>query len=67
MSRNEGCSKSYHDLIVTPREGRVSRNRRQYQIPSVPLVTPREGRVSRNRNPPFADTIVPESRPARGV
>ena len=37
-----------HHMLVTPREGRVSRNRPHCKNHAEHYVTPREGRVSRN-------------------
>ena len=49
MSRNKYMRKKCPDMVVTSREGRVSRNFTHVFKPIGHLVTSREGRVSRNQ------------------
>ena len=48
MSRNGSDLAEVQNVVVTSREGRVSRNRYQIRKKLAALVTSREGRVSRN-------------------
>ena len=48
MSRNFAEPNTQTTGLVTPREGRVSRNPNQFDDLESNEVTPREGRVSRN-------------------
>ena len=49
MSRNSNVVDVGDEIIVAPREGRVSRNVPCYPVSFQESVAPREGRVSRNQ------------------
>ena len=67
MSRNPVLPEKMPELIVTPRKGRVSRNKREIEEQLIKNVTPRKGRVSRNEKLGYTYEKCMASRLARGV
>ena len=51
------CGKVY-ESAVAPREGRVSRNLKDFIVIAVSTVAPREGRVSRNCEQVFCNLYI---------